>query len=44
MKSFAEDDARAVSVTLTDQGRELAWKVVPSAELDERIAPEHMFT
>lgn len=41
-RTVAEDDARAVSVKLTDQGRELAWKVVPFAELYERIALAHI--
>ena len=37
-RSAADDDARAVVVRLTDEGRALAWRIVPLAELYERMA------
>ncbi|SIO28720.1 MarR family winged helix-turn-helix transcriptional regulator [Paraburkholderia phenazinium] len=41
-RTVAPDDARAVSVTLTEKARDLAWKIVPLAELYERIALAHI--
>ena len=41
-RTVAQDDARALSVMLTEQARDLTLKIVPLAELYERVALAHI--